>query len=45
MLSSLDFVKVGKADINKLFLTSALHEKCKEYIPVPLALHRDPKTI
>ena len=41
----LDFVKVAEADIKKIFWTSFMEEKFSEYIPIPLALRRDPQSI
>ena len=41
----LDFVKVAEADIKKIFWTSFMEEKFSEYIPIPLALRRDPQAI
>ena len=41
----LDFVKVAEADIKTIFWTGFMEEKFREYIPVPLALRRDPQAI
>ena len=41
----LDFVKVAEADIKRIFWTGFLEGKFSEYIPIPLALRRDPQAI
>ena len=41
----LDFVNMAEEDIKKLFWTPTMGEKHRQYVPVPLALRRDPRTI
>ena len=39
----LDFAKLADEDIKKTFWTGFLEEKFKKYIPIPLAMRRDPQ--
>ena len=39
----LDFVKVADGDIKKIFWTGFMEKKFREYVPVPLAMQRDPQ--
>ena len=41
----LDFIKVGEEDIKKVFWAPSYERIHSEYIPIPLALRRDPQTI
>ena len=39
----LDFAKLADEDIKKTFWTDTMEKKFKDYIPIPLAMRRDPQ--
>ena len=41
----LDFIHTAEEDIKSIFWTPAMEGKHRQYVPVPLALRRDPRAI